>query len=297
MSEPVIIKFLHPGIEHGEKPKRSGQCPWNTGDHARKFLRSPGIVIGESGRTRRTDLTFWGEWEPPSSVKKTGSSGQGLPRYLHTPELPQRTPRVASGGRQNTDPYVFGRSHKYIVCQQPSSPRLRALAPGSVILFGSRKDMKFVLDTVFVVKDWESWSGSSGLRRLQRSSDERITETYKRVSIAPMINPSDLNRSRDHSCVEGGGSDSDDTDLRLYFGAMHRDRKDFNGCFSYVPCVPGEAELFARPTIELPGISHGQTQKFQVLGTGFETVADYWKRVVAQVKQAGLSMAIEIDEL
>ena len=79
---------------------------------------------------------------------------------------------------------------------------------------------------------------------------------------------------------------------------MHRDRDEFDGCFSYVPFRPGDSSLFARPSIDLPGLSHGQTQKFQVLGSGKEQVSEYWKSVTDQVTENGrLSLGIEVDEL
>jgi len=52
---------------------------------------------------------------------------------------------------QNTDPFVFGGEFRYSWCLQPSRRSLRDLDMGSVILFGSRVNWKFVLDTVFVL--------------------------------------------------------------------------------------------------------------------------------------------------
>ena len=56
---------------------------------------------------------------------------------------------------QNTDPFVFGESFLYTCCQQFKNNRptqLRYLAPGSVILFGSHRGGRFLLDTVFVTR-------------------------------------------------------------------------------------------------------------------------------------------------
>jgi predicted nucleotidyltransferase len=67
-------------------------------------------------------------------------------------------------GLRNTDPFVFGGKFMYTLCQQYKKEKhtstltptkLHSLEKGSVILFGSRLNHDFVLDTVFVVKCWK----------------------------------------------------------------------------------------------------------------------------------------------
>ena len=53
----------------------------------------------------------------------------------------------------NTDPCVFGTSFKYSICRQTPKGIMRRLAPGSLIIFGSRINCEFYLDTVFMVGD------------------------------------------------------------------------------------------------------------------------------------------------
>ena len=58
---------------------------------------------------------------------------------------------------QNTDPFIFETPFKYALCQQKA--KMKHLARGSVILFGSQVDtMDFCLDTVFVVGGWIEYS-------------------------------------------------------------------------------------------------------------------------------------------
>lgn len=52
----------------------------------------------------------------------------------------------------NTDPCVFGRSFKYSNCRQTPTGVMRQLANGSLIVFCSRINGDFYLDTVFVVE-------------------------------------------------------------------------------------------------------------------------------------------------
>ena len=178
MNDDTIVRFVqftHPGSEHGPDGDRPSFKSWNRGPHRRKFLCAPGEFVSECGRVNNGDLTFWGEWEPPSSVERMEASrNDGCPAWLHRPCVPipdSRRSTVASscspasvgrrcsagcsgtdaGVRQNTDPYVFGPCFKYFVCKQikrfgknsgtgtQRATWLAKLDVGSVILFGTTK--------------------------------------------------------------------------------------------------------------------------------------------------------------
>jgi hypothetical protein len=90
-------------------------------------------------------MVFWGEWEPPSNVKKLSSEPtKFFPQWLHSPYLPSILPNSAGYQQsyQNTDPCVFDGQFKFLVCKQ-FKPKNRTLTPlaklekGSIILFGS----------------------------------------------------------------------------------------------------------------------------------------------------------------
>jgi hypothetical protein len=49
---------------------------------------------------------------------------------------------------------VWGDAIRYTFCRQPGNGKLRRLGRGSVILFGSSLDHRFVLDAVLVVAGW-----------------------------------------------------------------------------------------------------------------------------------------------
>jgi DNA-binding CsgD family transcriptional regulator len=97
---------------------------------------------------------LWGEWEAQSRVAdRYPDASTGMPRFVHEPFV--QRPSDMGAERQNTDPFVFGETFLYSNCrqftpdEQPS--RLQRLSPGSVILFGSTLERRFVLDTVLVV--------------------------------------------------------------------------------------------------------------------------------------------------
>ena len=148
MSEPVMfVQFPHPGAEHRAT---ESWMDWNRREHARKFLKAHGTYISE-GELRTGPVAFWGEWEPQSRVVETyPDRGRHHPRWLHEPYW-----QVPSHRRllQNTDPLVFGDHFLYSNCRQGRNRKLRELAPGSLVVFGSKLLGEFVVDTVFVVGD------------------------------------------------------------------------------------------------------------------------------------------------
>jgi hypothetical protein len=152
---PYVVQFPHPGGEH-RPPDAS--MPWNVGPHRRKFLRCPGRYVRDVGAPAEAgDLVFWGEWEPPSVVERRWRAAGDLPQALHRPHWV----RPRGGGRQNTDPWVFGDRMLYSNCRQtlpgggPSA--LQRLDRGSVICFGSTIRGAFCVDTVFVVASARPW--------------------------------------------------------------------------------------------------------------------------------------------
>lgn len=186
---PSIVVFYHPGGEHqvSSAMLQKGIMPWNNQPaHHRKFLEAKGDYI-QNGVLLSAKLRFWGEWEPDSYVRKlsTGSS----PRFLHTPFLRNPLPALPSiplnmcgamptcgtqvvpqNRLQNTDPFVFADSFYYSICQQMTKAgnptALTKLDVGSIILFGSRVNGQFALDTVFVVSDKKPYTPQTMARDL-----------------------------------------------------------------------------------------------------------------------------------
>jgi len=183
---------------------------------------------------------------------------------------------------QNTDPFVFGGEFLYTGCQQHSHTggptQLARLRPGSVVLFGSGKNRRFVLDTVLVVG--ERWIDHS--RQTLDRLDGQITDGYREVTIDRWY----------------AGGVPDDRTHRLYFGATFDD--PIEDMFSFFPCRPladGDTRCPARPEIRLPGgITPTQTQKYKLTRLAARSqAADIWREVVRQVLAAGLRLGIAAD--
>jgi hypothetical protein len=273
---PCVVQFPHPGAEHGPDPGGDRtRWPAATSPHGRKFM----LARGTWRRRASTDdmhgeLTLWGEWEADSSVRPVSGPVPGGPAWIHRPLFlgPGAAPRGVVP--QNTDPVVFGERFLYTFCRQRREERLRRLARGSVILFGSCIDGSFVLDTVFVVAGGIDHTREDHVR----TAGSRVDEVFRATTLDPMY-------AWDH--VEGG---------RLHFGATARD--PVAGMFSFAPCLPAPpATPFARPRIELPGlIEPGVDDRARVLPLGSaDDVAVVWRRVVAQVESAGLTLAVGLD--
>jgi hypothetical protein len=82
-------------------------------------------------------LAFCGEWEPQSRAIHNYLQADGdRPRWLHQPYW-QRP--GAQYPRHSTDPLVFGEHFAYSNCRQQQDRKLRQLADGSLILFGSKE--------------------------------------------------------------------------------------------------------------------------------------------------------------
>ncbi|HEX6289139.1 MAG TPA: hypothetical protein VFZ66_08100 [Herpetosiphonaceae bacterium] len=252
-----FVQFPHPGGEH--KPDRPSGKSWNRGEHKRTFVKNRGRYLGHPGDTpQEDDLVFWCEWEPEAEVVQ--AIDEPLPHGPRHVFEPYYVLPTSYQGLQNTDPFVFGDHFYYTWCKQKmnhgrSSTQLTRLDFGSVILFGSRVDWTFALDTVFVVERWIDHCRPNYKKVLKG----QIPQAYADITIAP-----GYQEPFPGSKVCGSGQvDPDEEDNncgpgplpnRLYFGAMYD--KPCEGMFSFFPCQPYNPERpgFERPRIKLDGI-------------------------------------------
>ncbi|MCY2987436.1 MAG: hypothetical protein NTY19_06165 [Planctomycetota bacterium] len=262
-----FIQFPHPGGEC--RPGPDGKIEWNPSseDHCRKFLHQKGrwVTGPDDSSPKEADLDFWAEWEPQSELIRRLPRGQpGSPKFLLRPRF---FPKTCYQGLHNTDPFVFGDQFYYCVCKQEKT--MRRLAPGSIIVFGSRLKRSFVLDTVFVVEAWEPHNADN-------YQTLPVPEVYRAAGLAPLYD------GGDSCCTNAQGEPH-----RLYHGAMHDNR--CHGMFSFFPCLP-TSEFpagFARPNICLPElISQGLPMGLKI---SHPLTADQanalWNRVAKQVRE------------
>lgn len=278
-----IVQFMHPGSE--VRPHPDGTCEWSSAScpHTRRFMVAQGQHLdAPTSNTRSGPIAFWGEWEAQSSVLRAlDRDADREPRFLHEPFW-------AGGGAaqypplQNTDPFVFGGPFRYTGCKQwrrtgngdtRAPTMLRDLADGSLILFGSKVERRFVLDTAFVVArsflhteaDWRS--------KLSRI----VPPTYRAVTLEPWYG------LRQHG------------PFRLYEGATPAAAVD--GMFSFTPCTPwnaGQRRGFARPAIDLDGVINQRLMMGQrfLRNADREQIADCWRAIAEQVTDQGLALGV-----
>ena len=287
----VFVQFIHPGKEHTEK---TGKI-WNKGEHRRKFLEVNGEYLDSlEGSVKQDTLYFWGEWEAKSDVTKISGNKKDLPHFVFKPfySIPI--------GNVNTDPFVFGTQFYYCICKQGSYTSLRNLNKGDVILFGSCLRGNFVLDTVFVVKDWDEYKVSK-IPELR----DKYNQPFYDVSLIPItkrpIVPEKMIIEKDSFCLPICLDDDTDScpthavaTYRIYKAVMYNERHNFNGIFSYSPCISKENKGefgFERPIIKIPSIISDNLKQ----GIKNTSVADSkmtWNLVTKIVLKANLSIMI-----
>lgn len=265
----AFVQFPHPGGEHRPKGR---VMEWNRGPHARKFLKATGEYVLD-GQLKAGPLVFWGEWEPQSRVMRTfANGGPGYPRWLHEPywEVPRHRLHL-----QNTDPLVFGDSFLYSNCRQARNRKLRELAPGSLVVFGSKHQREFVIDTVLVVGDEaEDFIGAS-------ASEVAGDDWVRSVVFDPL----------------GMSPKAAHQQFRLYRGRTYA--KAPPGPFSFVPCRPySDADAgFPRPALRLPGgrINANLTRGAKATSASAAETRLLWEEIVDQVEEAGLALGVRLD--
>ena len=241
---PKVIQFTHPGGEHKPDNSSLNHKDWNEGLHARKFLLSDGYYVKDN-QLEFAKLQFWGEWEPPSNVKKIEKKvNQYSPNWLHTPYLPSELPNNFDGNNsyQNTDPLVFGNEFRYFLCKQYQDKKKRTttlakLESGDIILFGSSHGAKkenafFQLDTVFVISHYIEYDISD----INALNDYRLG--IYREFVFKMAFPTPSNYP---------------LKLRLYFGANYNNQ--INGVYSFSPCKPLSNNI-GFPRVQLKNIKY-----------------------------------------
>ena len=281
-----FVQFPHPGKEHEPGSGRD----WSRAEysHRRKFMHLRGKWIEEDDTRRAGDLWAWGEWEPESDLIRRLSSppgGSRYPRYLWGPYYV--VPRNGYGELHNTDPFIFGERFLYSNCGQPTRSKrgLRYLAPGSVIAFGSGQavdgERRWALDTVFVIRDFVEYD----MARARMELKNWASATFLDVTGGPLADHARQKVSCSRQCAPTSAR------LRLYLGATPCD--PVQGMYSFFPAVPAGGDAgFPRPLIDLPGeyfnARNWQAPKGLREERSFGEVHGLWKRLVEQVRRAGL---------
>ena len=278
-----FIQFAHPGREH---TLRNGQA-WHRAArrHARKFMQVNGRWLSSvEDEEHSGQLRFWGEWEAQSCLVEDfdcSSTYCMMPNHLWIPYY-----SLADGyeGLHNTDPFVFGDHFLYSNCRQFPHQGLRYLAKGSVIVFGSGKEIRgersFLVDTVFVVGKRLPYDP----QHVERDLRGKVSDTFIDVTGKPLK----------YACCAGevsgcvpGGTDK----LSLYCGANPQSR--VHGMFSFFPAKPeGDAWDFAKPEIRLSSDYFNPGNWQAPMGVNADRscseLSELWHDIAEQVLAKGL---------
>jgi hypothetical protein len=250
----IIREWNNDILQNGKKP------------HYRKFIRNNGVLLKnlKSQPQYNNKLLFWGEWEGNSFFYQN-NNGNGIPNGIHEPFH-----SILIRGFQNTDPYVFGDYFKYAICSQTGI--MCNLPNGSLILFGTTTNIGFLLDTVFVIKTYETANAICNNNAMNYSNvyREETLEQLGNIYLGP--NPS-LNN-------------------KVYQGQTWWDCNDF---FSFVPCKLDSSNSYNKVILNIPYLSN---QKVGHLYKHFENCnsIDIWNDVVICVLNQGFYLGIRFDE-
>lgn len=280
---PKIVIFPHPSGEHGRQSPidntmidYSGKkyIRWNNGEHARKFLKNEGKILYQNGEIEEGNILFWCEWEPQSKILKDFGylkKEKELPNYIQFPfwDVDERI--------QNTDPFIFGKNFYWAFCRQNRQPELTNIERGDIILFGSILKKEFVLDTLFVVKDYIDYNWS-------------LYHTGKLSAITKKSLEYDEITLKAGSC----GTQNLYTNFRFYIGNNY-DNLNSNNIFSFFPAQMFTDNLtkgFKRPVIDLSIISNNpddlklnpQSAKIIQIHSQ-DRLKDIWEKIVTKVRE------------
>lgn len=225
MNTDNIIQLIHPG----GYDRREGKILWNRGKHKRKLIKNEILFLEDSGKSKNELGYFWGEWESYSIASRENFNGNKY--YAHTLLLHSTDNdktgvisdscsggcKNADNGLLNTDPYVFGNHFYYSNCMQNKYPILKNLRENDIIIFGSRVNGEFVLDTVFVV-DCEI-------------TNDECSDCFKSVT---------------------GNLLTKESNCKIYKGKMYNEKAKKDEIYSFFPC---SNKPFDRPVLDLEGIT------------------------------------------
>ena len=294
-----FVQFLHPGGE--QKPDRSGKIAWNHArngnPHKRKFLQlRGGEWIDEDNKKHHDDLCAWGAWDPESDVVRKfdpPNDDRLAPQRLVAPYWVRKE---SYAGLHITDPFIFGDHFLYLHCRQRQLKKLKLLAPGSLIVFGSCKQedgkFKWMLDTVLVVQD-SHWHNPRNIRVELKG---QVPNTFLEVTGGPLSTdaPGCSPEDGKEGCL---AQSSNETKFRLYRGATPDEQ--VNGMFSFFPAKPaGDNSAFPRPFIDLPQeyFTPGLRQSAKIsCNLSQHKLLDLWQSLVQQVRSAGLVLGTHAD--
>lgn len=284
---PRVVQFLRPGWEPRAQDRHGGErgtTPWSppgTLDDLR-FLTATGTLLAAPGALPQVDvpMTLWASWPAPTRWRRIeGPVAPRHPAVVHEPLLPAQRPAAP---HREIDPLVLGPHFVYSSSRSHLRP-LRAMPPGSVVLFGRGATVDgqrmFTLDTCLVV------AGRLPVASVGHDSEAPFgQDLLADLVLYPL-----------RSCSAHGSAS-----VRPYRGA----RPDSSGSspFSFVPARPtgGRPPGFARPVLRPEGALAGVVAPGLRQGVRATALRDHlhaaevWRAVVAQVLEQGCQLGMDL---
>lgn len=292
---PIVHQVNHPGSElkinfkasqkheslyrFFEGNKTEGIRFWNHGtingrpnSHKRKFIEHYGkYLTTPDGKAENPGLLrFWGEYEGHSQFELLNKDN--LHPYWDHPRAVHRPFFYSQGiNEQNTDPYLFGENFYFAVCKKQ---RLLPISPGDIVIFGSefgpKGDVKFYLDTLFVIDQ-------SQKPKLELYPTNYQESTLKRLGITDC--------SKSEISIDVGKKFTKDA-----------------GYFSFFPAKPREGnDGFGRPIIDTVSIGlqkPGARTGAKSLGPlPMEEVYLIWDKIAHSVCDQGFVLGTHLEDL
>lgn len=240
--------------------------------HKRKFIEHSGKYVESVDPTKegKSLLRFWGEYEGHSEfellIPLVNLPYWNNPWAVHRPFFCAR-----NINDQNTDPFIFGDNFYYAICKKTN---LKNLNIGDIILFGSefgtKEDIHFYLDTMFVVENVQSSILSNLYDVVYQES------TLKRIGIS--------NFTKGTLPIHVGKKFSNDGNI-----------------FSFFPAKIASNNSFGRPIIDVerlglqkPGARTGA--KSRELNDN-ESIEEIWKSIVNTILKQGYILGTHAEAL
>lgn len=276
---PKIIQFLHTAQEATPINDLDNIIPWNNYDtHRRKFILSNGKFVNDKNELEENELVFWGEWEAQSEIEKINNGNPNPPNFLNIPFINPAVPNRT----HNTDPYVFGKNFRYIICKQGYFHNvLTNLEPNSIILFGSSINGDFCLDTLFVVsKEMSNYT----INTIENLFPLNNRGQYYHASVNPIYDEFEYNRNAQN---EDFCRINDQRIYSYYKSVNFEERHNYNDVYSFVPCKLYNQRnfTFRQPPIKLDFIKGNQKQGVNSKECTTDEIIKYWNDIVNQIKR------------
>ena len=241
--------------------------------------RDSGWLYSIDGELATGATTAWVEWEAENQLVRTlGRPGKDhtYPRALWEPVHVPRDDYWIRCGIRTMDPYIWDGPFLYTHCRQDFDLGLHAMAPGSVVLFGSVTNMgePWSVDSVLVLADRWTWSPTD----VPVAVDSPL---YQHV-VAKGLKALDAVEFTGYTCAT--------------------DTSRVNGMFSFVPAKPAP-ELprvgWPKPTVALPAEFLNPRSIRSTFGLYRDrepdVLYDLWSSVAEQVIDQGCVLCTDVQ--